>query len=117
MTTNDGRPELGPEELVTEDEKDDDDDDDEFDDDDSSSAVGSPGTTSGVTPDSSSGVGHNNMYEHLHIERDRGESYNEQSVNTAVPPYVGDGIVHGDSQGLSADNLLAQNSIVSINTS
>ena len=59
LTTKDGRPELGPEDLVTEDEKndDDDDDDDEFDDDDSSSAVGSNGTSSVDTPGSSSGVG------------------------------------------------------------
>jgi len=57
LTTKDGRPELGPEDLVTEDEKnDDDDDEDEFDDDDSSSAVGSNGTSSVDTPGSSSGV-------------------------------------------------------------
>ena len=57
LTTKDGRPELGPEELVTEDEKND--ENDEFDDDDSSSAVGSPATSTDETPDSSSGVERN----------------------------------------------------------
>lgn len=95
QTTKDGRSELGPEDLVTEDEKNDDDDDDEFDDDDSSSAVGSPGGSSSVdTPGSSSGVETNQMRvgvnrEAAHHGGSNGESRdgNEmQSVKTAVPP-------------------------------
>jgi len=62
QTTKDGRNELGPEDLLTEDEAKEDDDDDEFDDDDSSSAVGSPGTSDVDTPGSSSGVEHNKMH-------------------------------------------------------
>lgn len=61
LTTKDGRDELGPEDLVTEDENKDD-DEDEFDDDDSSSAVGSPGTSDVDTPGSSSGVEGNKMH-------------------------------------------------------
>ena len=64
LKTKDGRQELGPEELVTEDEKNDNDndDDDEFDDDDdSSSAVGTPGSSSVDTPGSSSGVEQNKI--------------------------------------------------------
>ena len=111
LTTKDGRPELGPEDLVTEDEKnDDDDEDDEFDDDDSSSAVGSPGETSSVeTPGSSSGVEENRMRggNHQALYGDQGESRdgNElQSVKTAVPPMVGDGLM--TSEKASMDRLI-----------
>lgn len=63
LTTKDGRNELSPDELVTEDEKnDEDDDEDEFDDDDSSSAVDTGGSSSNATPGSSSGVQHNEKY-------------------------------------------------------
>jgi len=114
QTTKDGRSELGPEELVTEDEKNDDDDDDEFDDDDSSSAVGSPGGSSSVdTPGSSSGVETNQMRvgvnrEAAHYGGSNGESRdgNEmQSVKTAVPPMtVGEGLLHSDKA--SAEKLI-----------
>ena len=62
LMTKDGRPELSPDELVTEDEQKENDDDDEFDDDDSSSAVDTGGSSSGVTPESSSGVEHSKQY-------------------------------------------------------
>jgi len=38
---------------------------------------------------------------------------NENSVKTAVPQ-VGDGIVPTDSHGISADQLIAQNSMASV---
>ena len=119
LTTKDGRAELGPEDMVTEDEKDDQDDDDEFDDDDSSSRVGSPGDTSSIdTPGSSSGVeqnrlhggGHHHLY-HDGLDGQSREVHELQSVKTAVPN-VGDGLV--GSGVASVEKLIAQNSMVSV---
>ena len=122
MTTKDGRPELSPEELVTEDEKNEDDDEDEFDDDDSSSAVGSPGESSSVdTPGSSSGVEQNRMRggavgkQPALYGGEQGHSrdaHEMQSVKTAVPPGVGEGLVPSDKA--SVDKLIQQNSMVSV---
>ena len=109
LTTKDGRPELGAEDLITEDEKQD--DDDEFDDDDSSSAVGSPGSSSVDTPGSSSGVEGNKIRENR-LQQTQGDE-NEQSIQTAIPN-VGDGIVQVNVTGKSFDDLLAQNSMVSV---
>lgn len=120
LTTKDGKSEMGPEELLTEDEKNeedddnndddndefDDDDDEGFDDDDSSSAVGSPGTSSHSSPEgSSSGIEHNKMHQ---FRQAKESGSHNNSVKTTVPN-MGDGLVGTGGSQSSLEQLIAQN--------
>jgi len=113
LRTKDGRSELDPDEIATEEEKVDDeeneeDDEDDFDedDDDDSSAIGSDGS-SGISPDSSSGVG-DNKRSLLQKRQDSPQPYDAGSHTTSVPN-VGDGLV-GSTDG-SLKNFAAPHSI------
>lgn len=111
LTTKDGRDELSPEELLTEEEKnvDDSDDEDDFDDDDdSSNDIGSGGSSDG-SAGSSSGVGDNRPSQ----RRQKLDllDHEEGSFKTAMPA-MGDGLI--PSNDSSMKNLLGEHSIGSI---
>ncbi len=89
LKTKDGRPELDPVELVTEDEnKDEEDQEIDDDDDDSSSAVCTPGTSDEVSPDgSSSGIGgHSNNVRPLY-HNDRSSAAEANGVHDTPSTY------------------------------
>ena len=92
LKTKDGRTELSPEELVTEDENKDDDQEIDDDDDDSSSAVCTPGTSDDSPDGSSSGIdAHNNVRPLYHRDENgvSGGGGPHDTPSTVQPPKAG----------------------------